>query len=172
MTSFVSRIVILCLGVLLPLTASVAGAGTPFCTGSCPDSFLVCYSKAFVDRDSAAFATLLAPDYRCPNVRSPKHPDFDYASTLERIVRAFRSPEIQRMAIEFGKPRVVEPGETPGSWIIRDVPSTARYEATLDQGRPAPYIVRAVMSYWIRLVAKPEPHYVLFREEEHVPAGK
>jgi len=76
------------------------------------------------------------------------------------------------VTIEFGSPGAVEEGEEAGTWVLRDVPATVRIEGTDNHGRPGPFIIESVTSYWVRAVNEPEPHYLLYREEQHAPAGK
>jgi hypothetical protein len=152
--------------------AAVMAAGAPFCTGDGPQSVLVCYSAAYAARDSAAVAALYAPDYTSTDLRAPGAEDFDYKTSLTIAAHMFHAKDIAGLTLTFGAPGAIEPGVKAGSWVLRDVPCTLRLDGTSIAGRPGPWTVGEIISLWVRKVAAPAPHFVIYREELRAPEKK
>ena len=162
----------LALSTLPVLTTAVFAAGSPFCTGDRPECVLQCYAASYAGRDSTSYAALLAADYVRTDLSYPDQAPLDYKADLELTKRMFRAPSVRDLEIAFGSPGRVEPGEDPGIWLIRDIPSTLRIRGVSDTGRPGPWTVTKVVSFWVRLVPQPERHYVIFRQEMRDAAEK
>ena len=167
-----SRIIALCLGAFLVLTAAEVAAQPSLCIGDGPGNVLRCYEAAYAKRDSASCASLLAPDYVSTDLSYPGQADMDRRVKLELTTRMFRAPNIERLELEFGKPGKIELSQAPGSWVIRDVPCTLRLHGMADMGGPGPWTVQKVVSLWVRVAPEPEPHFLIFREELRDPEEK
>jgi len=162
----------LAIAAALAASATALAAGPQYCAGDGPESVLRCYSAAYAARDSVAYALLLAPDYVSTDMSDSTTADFDYATSVKVVGRIFRTPEITSMALALGAPVTVEKGKAADTWVLRDVPATFRLDGTSIAGRPGPWTVRQTVSLWVRRVAAPVPHFVIFREELRRPPVK
>lgn len=164
--------VVLLLGLCSLPTARATDAAGRLCAGDVPESVLQCYSTAYAERDSSMYAALLAPDFVLALSTHAGGDDCDYACTMEITCRMFRAPNVQSIALTFGEPASIEAGQEAGTWVIRDCPSLIRLEGTSAEGRPGPFAARQLVSLWVRQVEQPQPHFVIFREENRDPAGR
>jgi len=164
--------VLLVVAASLVVAAPNVGLGASYCEGDKPISVLKCYSAACADRDSVAYGALFAPEYVGVNVSDSTMAEVDYRTHVSKVASMFRAPEVKSLMMEFGTPKAVEPGPTADTWIVRDVPSTLHMEATVAGGKAEPFAVTAVMSFWVRRVTEPAPHYVIFRDEQRTWDGK
>jgi hypothetical protein len=161
------------LSIVVSLAApAVLAAGSPFCAGDGPQSVLACYSAAYAARDSAAIAALYAPDYASTDLRAPGAADFDYQTSVTIAAHMFHAKDIAGMTLTFGAPGAIEPGAKTMTWVLRDVPCTLRLDGTSIAGRPGPWVVEEVVSLWVRRMAAPAPHFVIYREELRAPEKK
>lgn len=166
-----SLIVVLIAGAFQGLTTASLGA-QPLCVGAEPAKILRCYTNAYALRDSASYVALLDTAYVSMDLSYPGQADFDYRTKRQLTLQMFRTPNIERLELEFGRPGRIEPDSVAASWVIRDVPCTLRLHGMADMGGPGPWTVRKIVSLWVRVAPEPEPHFVIFREELRDPEDK
>jgi len=165
MNGFRSLCALWSLGALLGLLVSPITAASDYCRGEVPESVLQCYSTAYAQRDSASFAALLAPDFTHIDLDHPQWDSSDYVGTVRLAAYLFKAPNVDRVEMSFGRPTAVESGADPRTWTIRDVPTVLHIDGTSDEGTPGPFEITKLITFSVRLVSEPTPHFVIFREE-------
>ncbi|MFC1573359.1 hypothetical protein ACFL6M_07155, partial [Candidatus Eisenbacteria bacterium] len=68
-----------------------SGPAAAFCADDGPESVIACCSKAYADRDTTAWADLLAPDFVSVDKAHPEEP-LDRPTELQITKKMFKDP--------------------------------------------------------------------------------
>lgn len=126
-----------------------------------PESVLRSLSRAYAARDIAAYEQLLAPDFRFQWQKPDHTPGASWSreDDLKGTRNLFQSAETESITWTLLDSGVTTP-EGPGLWRIsgfRNILEVRR------KGSSEPLVVRneGTMSFLVRLVPRPTPHYVI-----------
>lgn len=139
----------------------LAGAASASCPGDAPQVVLVCFSKAYSDRDVATLENVLAPDYIWVAVSPPEVDVFEREDSVAASVRMFGDPEVESVSLQFSEGYRVVQGTEPKTWRIEDLLATMTVKrASMEEPAVAPLCV----TLYVRECVGEDPGYEVYRE--------
>lgn len=146
---------------LLPVTSQATEE--LYCSGSGPACVLACITSAEQTRNIDLYSSLLADDYRYVLGNG----EMAGWGRNEEIM-AFTSSindSARTWSADFAEGWSVSPGDSTDAWVLSNV-NVLITITPKDTSKPAQKLQKTGMNYYVRAVAEPQPHFVIYRVYE------
>jgi hypothetical protein len=133
------------------------------CSVGHPEAVVNCWRQALEGRNAEGLRDLLAEDFVSVNLSSPESASFDRDSYVAAFGDVLGSGGASG---HLGDTFCLSDGDEPHTWRINDLELLLTVQYTPEGGKEQ--IMRQVhhrLTWTVRQVDTPEPHYVILREE-------
>jgi len=145
----------------LAALAGLAGVASASCRGDAPQVVLVCFSKAYSERDVEVLESVLAPDYIWVTVSPPEVDVFSRETSVASSVEMFGDPEVELVSLEFHQGYRVLQGAEPKTWRIEDLLATMTVKrASMEK----PSVALLCVTLYVRESVGDDAGYEVYRE--------